>query len=492
VYRTGDRARWGADGTLEFLGRLDRQLKLRGYRIEPGEIESVLTRHPAVRQAVISVRGQGLDRRLVAYVVPCAGVAIPLAELRSQLRQWLPEYMVPAAVVVLEALPQTANGKLDEGRLPAPGLADLNRQPSTCPAPTPLHDSLCRIWAEVLGLPTVGIHDNFFDLGGHSLLGVKLFARLEQALGHRLALPLLFHAPTVAQLAQTLQDNRGLQGGPIVPIRPTGGKCPLFFVHSKNGTVWYGHQIGSRLDSEQPVFGIAQPLRPDGQVRLFTRMEEMAECYVEALCDFAPTGPVSLAGFSFSGMVVYEMARQLQARGKQVNHLVIIDTGPGGYSLDRRRPGPFRWMREALYNLPYWALDDLFQTRFDQMLARIPLKLHRVFQSARRWWSGIRALDSGAEERPSSPATSSPDQQATAGNLRLLRDYLPGPYPGRITLLRARAFPLLGPFPADLGWGALAQGGVDLRIVPGRHWTLTDEPFLSALVQQLQMALDQS
>ena len=202
LYRTGDRVRWRADGNLEFLGRLDQQVKLRGFRIEPGEVEAALLQHPAVRQAVVLPREDGPGgKRLVAYLVGATEERLTAAQLRGFLQGKLPEYMVPSAFVFLEALPLTPNGKLDRQALPVP-----DRQPAAHAyvAPrTPAEEALANIWAEVLGLERVGVHDNFFELGGHSLLATQAAARIRAAYpGIELPLRLLFEQPTVAALAR--------------------------------------------------------------------------------------------------------------------------------------------------------------------------------------------------------------------------------------------------------------------------------------------------
>ena len=215
MYRTGDRVRWRADGELEFLGRTDEQVKVRGFRVEPGEVEAALAAHPAVREAAVVAREEGPgDVRLVAYVVAADGEAAEPRALREHLRARLPEYMVPGDVVVLDALPLTAHGKLDRAALPAP-----QRQVGDDAPRTPTEEAVAAIWAEVLRLPRVGIHDSFFELGGHSLLATRVAARIRQSLGVEVSLPDLFEHPTVAALAERVDAGRG-DAGAEREIRP--------------------------------------------------------------------------------------------------------------------------------------------------------------------------------------------------------------------------------------------------------------------------------
>jgi acyl-coenzyme A synthetase/AMP-(fatty) acid ligase len=208
LYRTGDRVRWRSDGTLAYEGRTDQQVKLRGHRIEPGEVEGVLCQHPAVREAVVVVREDSPgDRRLVAYVVPGAPLA-PAADLRAFARQHLPEYMVPSAFVTLEALPLTPNGKVDRRALPAPGRDALEATRAHEAPRTPDEVWLAALWAELLGLERVGIHEDFFMLGGHSLLAARLVSRLRASQQVALTVRHVFDQPTVAGLAEALAAAR--------------------------------------------------------------------------------------------------------------------------------------------------------------------------------------------------------------------------------------------------------------------------------------------
>ncbi|XUM21533.1 amino acid adenylation domain-containing protein [Bradyrhizobium oligotrophicum S58] len=238
LYRTGDRARWRADGTLEFLGRADHQVKIRGFRIEPGEVESALRRHDGVAAAAVVPQEHPQGRRLVAYVVGRDGVAPSIAELRSHLGTLLPDYMVPALFVALEALPLTPNGKLDRKALPEPDLAAASG--STYRAPrSPTEQTIAAIWAELLGHDKIGIDDNFFALGGHSLLATRLVSRLRSRFGRELPLRRLFEQPTIARLAACLDGEAGDQATAFVAV-PRPADLPLSAAQTR---LWFLDQL---------------------------------------------------------------------------------------------------------------------------------------------------------------------------------------------------------------------------------------------------------
>ncbi len=255
MYRTGDLARWREDGVLDFLGRADAQLKLRGFRIEPGEIEAALVRHAGVAQAAVIAREDVPgNKRLVAYVVAAADQPPDVAELRSHLEARLPDYMVPSAYVVLERLPLTPNGKLDRRALPAPEVTAVavRRVPRN-----PREEMLCALFAEVLGLERVGIDDNFFALGGHSLLATRLISRIRATLDVEIAIRSLFEAPTVAALVQRLEGAQAGRPALRAVLRPD--EVPLSYAQRR---LWFldrleGESEGKERDLYDPAGGPA-------------------------------------------------------------------------------------------------------------------------------------------------------------------------------------------------------------------------------------------
>ncbi|QNP66874.1 non-ribosomal peptide synthetase [Streptomyces genisteinicus] len=330
MYRTGDRVLWTADGELRFLGRADGQVKLRGVRIEPGEVERVLAAHPAVGQALVVVREvRPGDKALVAYAVPRAEDTVTEAELLAEARAHLPEHLVPAAVVVLGALPLTVNGKPDRAALPAPD------RPAAAPggraARNAREEVLCALFAEVLGVPRVGIDDNFFTLGGHSLLGVRLVSRIRRVLGVERTVRDLFRSPTPAGLLGAQDDTGAAAFGVLLPLSPRGAARPLFCVHPGTGVGWAYAGLARHLGPDQPLYALqARSLGDPGHRP--RSVEEMADTYLERIREVQPWGPYRLLGWSFGGLVAHTMAVRLREAGEQVELLALMDvhqTGPG-------------------------------------------------------------------------------------------------------------------------------------------------------------------
>ncbi|GLW49508.1 non-ribosomal peptide synthetase [Streptomyces sp. NBRC 14336] len=331
MYRTGDLVSWSREGELVFLGRTDEQVKIRGFRIEPGEIVSVLTGHPAVgRAAAIAREDRPGDVRLVAYLVPAAGadpVALDLAEVRRFLADRLPEFMVPAATVVLDALPLTPNGKLDREALPAPDTGPASR-PDERPALDPRTRMLARLFAQVLGRDRVGPDDAFFELGGHSLLAVRLISRVRALLGAEISISTLFEAPTPAALAARLDGTPSDPFSNVIELqRDTGHGRPVFCIHPIGGLAWCYAALLPHLDRGQPVYGI-QATESHGRFRAVESMAELAERYADLITSTHADGPYIIMGWSLGGALAYEVASRIEASGGQVDLVAMFDSRP--------------------------------------------------------------------------------------------------------------------------------------------------------------------
>jgi amino acid adenylation domain-containing protein len=479
LYRTGDVARFKADGTLDVLGRVDHQVKIRGHRVELGEIEVLLRQHPSVRDACVSLRQTGVgEPQLVAYLTPATGSSS--SELRGFLRQRVPEAMVPAAFVWLEALPRTPNGKLDRAALPAPGVAG-EAEAGRGEGYTGPRDETERIligeWEELLGCSPIGVHDDFFDLGGHSLLAIRLVYRLRAKFGWHVPLASLLRATTVAGLAELLRAPAEQHGWrSLVEIQTGDGSAPVFFVHGLFGDLLGFAEIIRALGPEHTIFGLrAHGL--DGMGDPLEAVEEMASAYIDEMRSVQPHGPYRLVGWSSGGSIAYEIACQLDAASESVAMLAILDHPPAGGALVSSAPLPVKLGRVAAHawrNLPYWL---------GVLRAAEGHEKRRLLADRLRAGARLFARLSG---RPATAQAIVREIEATHGleyvhewpefrrrllqtQLQAMAAYRPRPYPGRLVLFRCRRQPLLSSHDPLLGWGPYARGGVEVVHVPGTH-----------------------
>ncbi|MFE6050669.1 amino acid adenylation domain-containing protein [Kitasatospora sp. NPDC056446] len=389
MYRSGDLARRRADGVLEYFGRADQQVKLRGFRIELGEIEAVLAAHPAVADAAVVVREDVPgDKRLVGYAV-ADGLAAE--DLRAHAAAGLPGHMVPSAVVLLDRLPLTANGKLDRRALPAP---DAPVTGAGRPPRTPREQQLCELFAEVLGVAAVGVEDDFFALGGHSLLVVRLAGRIREVLGLDVGIGTLFQAPTVAALDAALTAGSQDAGARepdaldvLLPLRPVapGRQRPLFAVHPAGGLSWCYTGLIRNLPGEVPIYGLqAQGVGAATAAEpLPGTMEELAAHYADRLREVQPEGPYRLMGWSTGGIIAHAVAVRLQELGHEVELLAILDAYPAEGFRDLPVPDQAEAL-EALLTMGGFGPDDL---------AGRPLELDAVTELLRREGSPLAGLD---------------------------------------------------------------------------------------------------
>ncbi|WP_336948335.1 amino acid adenylation domain-containing protein [Serratia nevei] len=361
MYRTGDLARYLPDGSLEYQGRCDQQIKLRGFRIEPGEIEVQLAASPWVREAVVQVCSTEHHPRLVAWIVPTADVdrSALQGQLRAYLSERLPEYMVPSAYVWLDALPLTANGKLDRRALPEPERTAVGTREYAAPQGE-TETTLARVWCELLEIGQIGRHDNFFELGGHSLLAVRLSSQLRQQ-GITLPVQAIFNHPILAEMAERI-DRRTAEA-PLrkaVPARSSGSRPPLFFVPTGFGDHSYVFELAKEIDETFPVYAVPWPAVEEKPAT----MSDMAASAVALIREVQPQGPYHLAGYSSGGVLAYAIAEQLQSAGEAVAFLGLIDT-----------LRPVAAMHSPVQLLLNWveSTQERPDPQFCQQLAELPL-----------------------------------------------------------------------------------------------------------------------
>ncbi|RKI63758.1 non-ribosomal peptide synthetase, partial [Corallococcus sp. AB049A] len=482
MYRTGDRVRFRADGVLEYLGRIDFQVKVRGFRIELGEVEAALRQQEAVKEAVVVAKGEGAEKRLVAYVAPKAGATLEAEALKASLRQRLPEYMVPGALVVLGALPLTANGKVDRKALPDPDVTASQSEHFVAPRDA-LESQLVAVWEEVLGVKPIGVRTSFFALGGHSLLAVRLMAALREQLGREVPLAALFQHPTVEELAKLLRAETETWS-PLVPLeKGDAGRRPLFLVHPGGGNVLAYPELARLLGPHQPVFGIQARGLQAGHAVVET-VEEMATLYADAIRAEQPEGPYLLAGWSLGGVIAFEMARQLRAQGQAVGLLALVDAyvpGIGAPSGDAPTKAPDASTRVAFaqtvaqaFALSLPVSDEALERMDDESMLGTLLAV------------GVQA---GLLEEATGREQLRALFRVYQANLRAMDRYVPSPYDGPALLLAAEANPTSG-VPRHRGWEPFVRGGLDVRDVPGGHHQLMQDPYVRHVATLLRQALE--
>jgi amino acid adenylation domain-containing protein len=481
IYRTGDMGRFRSDGRFVFLGRRDRQVKIRGFRVELAEIEATLSLHAEVREAAVVVNERVPDdKELVAYVVPLRDPAPTPETLRVFLRQKLAPYMIPSGFVFLEELPVTPTGKIDRQALPR--LDGARHLTSTAAEPrNDLEQQLVGIWQAVLAVDRVGTRDNFFDVGGHSLLAAQMFAQVEARLGVRLPLATLFQAPTIEALAALIGRRRTPDAWrSLVAIQPSGTRRPLFAVPGVLGNVVGFHDLSRLLGPDQPFYGL-QARGLSGTEPPRTDVGEMATAYLTEIRQVQPEGPYNLLGTCMGAVVTFEMAQQLLAAGQEVGLLVLVEPrGPFRTFGPETRPSPTPRLQFIVERLKLYG-QTLATLRGQQRIEYVRDRLKTLAQIVVQ-----RDLLRGA----SSEFNSEVVRQA---NVSAARRYKPQRYPGRVVLLLAEGRNVAaGEEDPRLGWSRVAGGGLTARGVPGDNSGLMlRRPNVEALAPLLQEYLDE-
>lgn len=489
LYRTGDLARWRHDGELIYYGRADQQVKVRGYRIEPGEIEATLRKHPAVQAATVITRPDPFGEVILAGYVVLSAPSVAPTELRDFLDARLPHYMVPSAIMVLEALPLTPGGKVDRRALPEPTWASAEPTDDTR-ARTHVEQVLTKIWQELLGRSIIGLSDNFFDLGGHSLLAMRMLVRVGSELAVKLPVSVMIHSATIAALAKVITEAGGASPWSVlVPIQPAGERPPLFCVHGFPGDVLWFHELGRCIGSDQPFYGLQSRSLEEGQPHALS-IEQMAAWYNEGMRSVQPEGPYYICGASYGGVVAYEMARQLRVHGQTVALLVVLDYDPYARrtTLGERLAGRL----DDLRRFPGWVRNEI-------ALMSAPEFQGRMIRRLRGMLKQVIAQLLGGKKLPVDAA----DLMHYGGDLPLHRrelliandyafeNYQPQPYAGRVTLIASHNHKAVrAKHPEQTGWAPLAQGGVAIVIIPGSHETMFKPPYVGTLALRLRELMD--
>ncbi len=528
LYKTGDSVRYLPNGDLEFLGRIDQQVKIRGYRIELGEIESILSQHPAIQAAAVIAQETAANTQLIAYIVFNPNLNLSTVQLRDFLKAKLPAYSIPSAFNILSSLPLTPNGKVDQNALKnnntsppiqiqnsplnpptlgdlqsvspqnwgghgAPfgdggsrGAKDTNTNQSSVAPRNATESTLTTFWAQTLKLEKVGIQDSFFELGGDSLLAIQLLDQINQHFHQNLPLSALFSAPTVAQFAPNIEKN--YIWSPLVPLQPQGAKTPFFCIHPVFGVVLPYYELTSYLGKNQPFYAL-QPYGLDGSQPPLNSIAGMATYYIKALRQVQPKGAYQLGGWSFGGLVAFEMAQQLHQAGEKVSLLAILDTlAP----IPNNQPSLWDSLKFLFATVPqsiYPYLLDYWELICDS--ATIPHTLEQII--APHWWDNLLKNATLTHLFPQETRLRMLDELTIERIMRIFWansqatvNYSPQKYPGAIALFKSNE--PLTTTDRTLGWSQLTNSVV-LHPIPGNHLTMLKTPNVQVLAQQLNKYL---
>ncbi len=481
LFKTGDLGRWQPDGQLQYLGRRDRMVKIRSFRVELGEVEAALAVNPLIRECAVRVwqtesanHAVTYQPRIVAYAVLKESAQTTPAQIRDSLKERLPDYALPKQVTLLNSLPYLPNGKIDYRALPEPSESETPMAENFCAPTDEFELYLVKLWERLLNRRPIGTQDNFFDLGGDSLLVILMITELEKELGQTLSLALLFHTPTIAQLAPALKEKGWKPAwSSLVPIQPHGSKPPLFCVHADGGAFFY-NRFTSHISPQQPLYGI-QARGLDGKESPFTNIKEMAQQYIKEIRSVQPKGPYIISGFSMGGVVVYEIAQQLLHDHEEPSLVIFLDA-----------PSPTYPEMLPKHNKGFLSkLKNFFDLPANKKIEHIAIR------SSKRWnelqdetLSRLYLLF----KQPLPPALRIHVVRKT--NQRISDLYQPQPYAGDVTVLRASE-QMPGAKPdRTLGWGQYVIGSVNDFVIPGDHESVFQEPNVGLLARQLQLSID--
>ncbi|NEP14721.1 MAG: amino acid adenylation domain-containing protein [Symploca sp. SIO2C1] len=470
LYYTGDRGRYRPDGSIEILGRIDHQVKIRGVRIEPGEIEVVLNQHPAVGQTLILAHEiTPGDKRLIAYVILNQGEVCTKHELRDFVKQRLPNFMIPSAFMMLDAFPLTPNGKVDHRALPVADLTQSEPDKDIVAPRDQLERELTKIWEKVLGIQSIGIRDNFFDLGGNSLLAVSLIAKIQKTFDKNLSLATLFQeASTIEQLANILRQEAWFAPkSSIIPIQPSGSKNPFFFIHS----IRHCKKLAPYLGSDQPCYclSIFRLMELYKQKIGHLQLGDIAEQFIKDIRTVKPNGPYLLGVYCGDSRIAFEIAQQLQAQGEKVGLLAFIDV---------------IWEPRKLGLDFYWH--NFRQFGFSYLLYKVKKRIEFM---KRKLILHTKTIRGKFYSRTSSPVPKYfQDVNLLNNYYQFVRDYIPQVYPGKITLFLCSEW--LSRNPAKLK--KIADKGLEMHEIPGYHQNIFEEPQILVLAEKLKACLDQA
>lgn len=481
MYKTGDLGRMMPDMNMEFIGRRDNQVKIRGFRIELGEIESVVRQSGTVNDVILMARDDKEGKkRLVAYIVPKSN--FDKDALADFLRSKLPDYMVPSIWIKLEKLPLTSNGKIDKKALPDFDAETQVTAKYVAPQDD-LEKEIGEIWQQVLGVSQIGMTDNFFDLGGHSLLAVQIVTKIGNKIGKTFPLAVLFRYPTVRALYEFIkQENAQTKWKTLVPIKPTGSKTPVYFIHGDGLNVLNFSSLAAAMDKDQPVYGI-QAIGLDGIDEPLDDLEKIASEYLKEVLEQNPNGPYNLAGYSFGGYVGIEMRKQLLAMGRKVNVLAVFDTN--SENVDYIKGVKRNFSKKVVRQVPKFFF--IAKTFAQQPKATLQ------YQGA-YFTKKLKGLTSkaGITKKPVLTPYFANLNRIAEKHFIAFKNYNFQPFDDVLHLFKAKKRMYFVDDFKSLGWQKWAKKGVKVYEVPGDHKTIFEQPNVAALAEKLQQVLDEN
>ncbi|MEH2112708.1 non-ribosomal peptide synthetase [Nostoc sp.] len=485
LYKTGDFVRHLNDGNLEYLGRQDEQVKIRGFRVELSEIATAIAQHPDVQESVVITSDDVQEnQRLIAYIVTeKQDIAV---QLLPDLQQKLPNYMLPSAFVVLDALPLTPNGKVDKRSLKTDEVLPINTTKYFVAPRNFTELSLVKLWEKLLNTSPIGVTDNFFDLGGHSFLAVRLMAQIHDKFEYNLTLSTLFENPTIENLAIIVsQPSRESSNSPLVAINSSGSKTPFFCMHGAGGGINNYFILSRRLGEDYPFYALEHTLEQDIPENI--SVEEMATRYLKEIRQVQPNGPYLLGGHCYGGVLAFEIAQQLQKQGQKVGLLVVIDTILSETPIEARKDDDAKFLLRMAESIKTNNNID-FSIPFEE-LRDLPLneQFHLVNKKANFIFSDTEIEDFLHYYK------------LFKAHVQAMRNYVPQVYPESITLFRAKE-EIIHDFDNPewstddplLGWGKYSTQPIQAVEVPGDHFSIFIEPHIQELTKHLRNCIDNS
>ncbi len=481
LYKTGDRGRFHSDGTIEFLGRNDYQVNVRGFRVELGEIESVLATHLHVPVVVVLYGDEtGGTQRLIAYIGGEGKALYSIEEIKVFLKTTLPDYMIPANLVVLESLPMLPNGKIDRNALQKRKI-ELTSTQAYEPPRTELERKLSKIWEELLEVDRVGRFDNFFELGGHSLLSIRLLSQIKKELGKEFPMTALYEGLTIERLAVLIQNDEVVESSSLlVPIQTNGTKLPFFFTGLNGG--FLPRNLSRCMGNSQPFYALLSESLVGQVINHFT-VEEMAARLIAEIRAVQLEGPYLLGGFCGQAVVTFEMAHQFHAQGQKVELILFEEIAPGkrkvSYAIHRMVFRNIQRIKSHLGKLMRMESTDklnYIKEMAENFLEQTTKKIRRkIAKENYKIVPKVLALQVNDDDR------------GRALRNKLWASYEPKVYPGPITLFIGSNVKYS--HDPELGWGELARDGVDVQVVNGNHTDMLREPHVQVLADKLTACL---